>query len=234
MRPSQLKHSVAVLRTTIGLGQKEFADLIGVSASTVQSIELGANKAGHYRLKLGEKLAHRICLETDADLGWLLAGVPTAPIRPDESPLTKETFERFRAAGLKIPGERHALFMFRNAVRQVTAIIGLYERLAKLEDSELLAFKLNEKLVEVHEQFFPEIVLSAKHVAANTQLAAAADLHAMGWQLLKVDDVEDFIADAFQKEVKAAKRLTAKQLKSGTKRAVLAPIETVTLAKPKR
>lgn len=73
MRKSKLKTPLAVLRTTIGLKQKQLAALVNKSQATIQSIELG-------RLKLSETLAERIVLETDVNLAWLLNGDPDAPI----------------------------------------------------------------------------------------------------------------------------------------------------------
>jgi transcriptional regulator with XRE-family HTH domain len=67
MRPSPLRHPVAVLRTTIGLTQKELADLVDRAARTIQSIELG-------QLPLSEELALRIAKESGVVESWLLQG----------------------------------------------------------------------------------------------------------------------------------------------------------------
>lgn len=72
MRPSPLRHPLAVLRTTIGLTQKELADLVGRAARTIQSIELG-------HLPLSEELALRIAKETGVDESWLLQGDTSIP-----------------------------------------------------------------------------------------------------------------------------------------------------------
>jgi transcriptional regulator with XRE-family HTH domain len=72
MRHSPLRHTLAVLRTTIGLTQKEMAELIGRSTRTIQAIELG-------QLSLGEDLALRIGEATGVDVNWLLDGNPDVP-----------------------------------------------------------------------------------------------------------------------------------------------------------
>src|SRR5687768_12675056 len=99
MRPSQLKHPVAVLRKIIGMGQKEFAAMMDCSVATIQSIELGPE-----RLKLSEELAERIEVETGVWMGWLLFGDPKNPpvalVDADKvlfKLYTKNTFENHRA-----------------------------------------------------------------------------------------------------------------------------------------
>lgn len=91
MRPSPLRHRLAVLRTTLRLTQKELASLVGCSTPTIQAIELG-------KLKLSESLAERIALQTGAALFWLLGDSDVA--EPHDStldPITRETFERAQA-----------------------------------------------------------------------------------------------------------------------------------------
>ena len=74
MRPSPLRHTLAILRTTIGLTQKELAGLVDRAPRTIQSIELG-------HLPLSEELALRIAQETGVDESWLLQGDTTKPPR---------------------------------------------------------------------------------------------------------------------------------------------------------
>jgi transcriptional regulator with XRE-family HTH domain len=74
MRRSALAHPLAVLRTTIGLTQKEMAGLVGRAARTIQSVELG-------KLALSEDLAMLIAEATGVDAGWLLEGDPGIPPR---------------------------------------------------------------------------------------------------------------------------------------------------------
>lgn len=74
MRRSPLSHPLAVLRTTIGLTQKEMGDLVKRAARTIQSIEL-------CKLPLTEELALRVAEATGVDEGWLFAGDPLTPPR---------------------------------------------------------------------------------------------------------------------------------------------------------
>jgi transcriptional regulator with XRE-family HTH domain len=74
MRRSPLRHPLAILRTTIGLTQKEMANLVDRTPSTIQSVELG-------KLPLSEDLAMLIAEATGADAGWLLEGNPDTPPR---------------------------------------------------------------------------------------------------------------------------------------------------------
>jgi transcriptional regulator with XRE-family HTH domain len=72
MRPSPLAHPLAVLRTTIGLTQKQLGALVNRAARTIQSIELR-------KLPLTEELALRIAEATGVDEAWLFAGDPQTP-----------------------------------------------------------------------------------------------------------------------------------------------------------
>jgi transcriptional regulator with XRE-family HTH domain len=72
-----MRHPLAVLRTTIGLTQKEMAQMIGRAPRTIQAIELG-------QLPLSEELALRIAAETGVDESWLLEGDASAP--PERGP----------------------------------------------------------------------------------------------------------------------------------------------------
>lgn len=73
MRPSFLRHPVAVLRTFLKLGQGQFAEILGCSVSTIQSVETG-------RLKLSDGLAMRISDAMKVSVAWLLDGDPSAPM----------------------------------------------------------------------------------------------------------------------------------------------------------
>jgi transcriptional regulator with XRE-family HTH domain len=100
MRPSPLAHPLAVLRTTIGLTQKQMGALVNRAARTIQSIELG-------KLPLTEELALRLAEATGVDEAWLFADDPQAPLRKGMTLLqagrghgayTKEDYEYHRAS----------------------------------------------------------------------------------------------------------------------------------------
>lgn len=91
MRRSPKRHPLAVLRQILELGQKEMAELAGCSVPTIQSIELG-------RLKLSEKLAAKISVETGVDLTWLMEGNPdVSPKCQNGCPYTRHEYEQLRA-----------------------------------------------------------------------------------------------------------------------------------------
>ena len=73
MRRSPLRHPLAILRTTIGLTQKEMADLVDRTPSTIQSVELG-------KLPLSEDLAMLIAEELECD--WKRILLEFAPVDP--------------------------------------------------------------------------------------------------------------------------------------------------------
>lgn len=113
MRSSGLKHTLAVLRTTIDEKQDGFASLIGKTVSTVASIESG-------RLPLSEELAEHIAAETGVNLSWLLANKTKKPIVAwDGKPYTLEKYKKYRAAlrsdeGLQRDEVGHAVEKFLN------------------------------------------------------------------------------------------------------------------------
>ena len=91
MRPSPFRHTLAVLRTAIGLTQKEMASLLGCSTPTIQAIELA-------KLTLSTRLAEKIALKTGVSLTWLLQNDTTLP--PDDvngRPYSKAIFEQVQA-----------------------------------------------------------------------------------------------------------------------------------------
>jgi len=99
MRRSPLRHPVAILRTLLGLTQKELADLAGRAARTIQAVELGT-------LPLSGDLALALAEATGIDVGWLLEGNPDAPPRrgltarhsaPRRGPYTRQDYEHHRA-----------------------------------------------------------------------------------------------------------------------------------------
>jgi transcriptional regulator with XRE-family HTH domain len=99
MRVSPLLHPLAVLRTTIGLTQKQLGDFVNRAARTIQSIELG-------KMPLTAELALRIAEATGVDEAWLFAGDPSVPPQKGvtlmnagkgEGEYTKADYEFYRA-----------------------------------------------------------------------------------------------------------------------------------------
>jgi len=92
-------HPLAVLRTTIGITQKQMGDFVNRAARTIQSIELR-------KMPLTDELALRIAEATGVDEAWLSAGNPETPPRKGlllrqagrgEGDYTKADYEFYRA-----------------------------------------------------------------------------------------------------------------------------------------
>lgn len=121
MRPSPQRHTLAVLRTLIGLTQKEMATHIGCSTPTIQAVELG-------KLTLSDKLAERIVWETGVSLQWLLAGDPAAPMATQHGlPYTKRAYE-IRRSELSRPKTElsdtlHAHFVLHSSLVKLTTLL---------------------------------------------------------------------------------------------------------------
>ena len=99
MRVSPLLHPLAVLRTTIGITQKEMGDFVNRAARTIQSIELR-------KMPLTAELALRIAEATGVDEAWLFAGdAKVPPVKGvtlfnagrGEGEYTKADYEFYRA-----------------------------------------------------------------------------------------------------------------------------------------
>jgi transcriptional regulator with XRE-family HTH domain len=157
-----MRHTLAILRTTIGLTQKELAVLTGRAARTVQAIELG-------QLPLSEELALRIAKETGVDEGWLLEGDTSVPpqmgrallgFARERRPYRREDYEWQRAfnesptatveelasAGSK-PGRRKA-GKVRLTWGEAKVAVGLAE--------PVILESLDEKLIGAMESFLKE------------------------------------------------------------------------------
>lgn len=86
MRPPKLTTTLAVLRNTIELGQKEFADQFDRPVAYVQSIELG-------RRPLKPDFARQIATRTGVSLRWLTKGDAKLQIvTPNGKPYTQEMY----------------------------------------------------------------------------------------------------------------------------------------------
>jgi transcriptional regulator with XRE-family HTH domain len=91
MRHSSEATNVARLRVFIGEKQEAFAEMIGCSVHTLQSIETD-------RLKLSEDLARRISNATGIGVGWLLENKLSAPLISDDfKPFTVEDYNQRRS-----------------------------------------------------------------------------------------------------------------------------------------
>lgn len=198
MRPSQLKHPVAVLRKIIGLRQKELADLVGVNEATIQSVELGPG-----RLKLSERLAQRISHETAVDLGWLLNGDPTA--RPtckyDGRDYSAEVFLK-RQAQLRNPGlhrddDQLTMTIFA-APMVISALVGLFALVAKKgKEANLLLYKTEQFVFEMAREFTPDLVSGHRDPVYALNVASALQKESPYF----IYDVESEVRTALKKHL---------------------------------
>src|ERR1700676_5208429 len=96
MKPSALRHPLAVLRQICGMYQQQFADEIAqCSRVYLQKIEQTPNHGGQ---KISEALAMRVAHETGVAVSWLLASDPsTPPLDGAGKPYTSASFEWHRA-----------------------------------------------------------------------------------------------------------------------------------------
>jgi DNA-binding XRE family transcriptional regulator len=149
MRPSSRLHTLAVLRTFLGLTQKEMADLAECSRPTIQAIELN-------KLKLSEKLGVCLMTKTGISLDWLMRGdVAAPPIDTAGKPYTVETFERTRANDQSDP-DRFIPNYF-DAGKTVALCFALMLRAAlaahKSGQVQLLSYRLTSAITEVAQRF---------------------------------------------------------------------------------
>jgi transcriptional regulator with XRE-family HTH domain len=152
MPASAKKSCLAVLRNIAGITQRELAEMVDCAPITVQSIELG-------KLRLSERLARRIALQTGADLDWLMAGdYKTPPTCPREAgePYSKRHYQMTRA---EIADPRtdpfdlaHAENVLADAARQLAG--GLLTAYRK-NQSIFFYYKLREALEDFRVEFPP-------------------------------------------------------------------------------
>src|SRR6266478_3854838 len=93
MPASSKKSCLAIVRSVAQITQKDLAEMVDCAPVTVQSIELG-------KLRLSQKLAQRIVLQTGASLQWLMRNdylVPPTCDREPGEPYTKRIYEMTRA-----------------------------------------------------------------------------------------------------------------------------------------
>ena len=147
MRPSPHRHTLAVLRTFLGLTQKEMADLVECSRPTIQAVELG-------KLPLSEKLAKRIEHETGIGLEWLLAGDPATPPQGMAGiPYTKSVFDRYQASKKRRQADPNDLnYMHGSVALALLEISNMVLQCYEAGNLDLCGFKLKQTLAELRKE----------------------------------------------------------------------------------
>ena len=149
MKPSKFRHSLAVLRATCGLGQKEIAARVGCATITIQKVE-------NLGLKLSEGLAARIADETGVDLGWLLRGDASAPpMSARREPFTRLCYDAHNARKVrasKVPAW-HLACDFVNAAGKLRGVFARANRGGKYD---LAAYRVSAFLDTLAAEFGDE------------------------------------------------------------------------------
>jgi transcriptional regulator with XRE-family HTH domain len=143
MRQSVNRHVLASLRNVIGLSQKKFGELCGVTRDTILSIETR-------RLKLSEKLAVRISEETGASTSWLLENdLSQEPIDPYKVPITKSTFEHCQSESIDNSVERNRYML----AIAFTSIATAQAKAMEQGQARFFFYKLNRYLALLEDEF---------------------------------------------------------------------------------
>jgi transcriptional regulator with XRE-family HTH domain len=149
MRLSPQRHTLAVLRTVIGITQKEMAALLECSTPTIQAIELG-------KLKLSERLAEQVVLKTGVELSWLMNNEPNRPpVTSKGLPYSKELFEDFQA-GSRLAAEVQGvgLVLSGQMVQQaILRLAALTMHTYKTKQLPLFAYKLAKAFEDLEKRF---------------------------------------------------------------------------------
>ena len=151
---SHKKTPVAVLRTMLGLSVEEFAELVAIAPSSVNSIESG-------RLALSEKTALQIGRETGVSVAWLLNGnakqkpyVTKFPNGPCEK-YTPEEFEKIQAAKLagpaKAPSSNELNLIW--AFDTICPWLSVFYKAAQDGQADLAVWLMRQAIIELAERF---------------------------------------------------------------------------------
>ena len=151
---SHKKTPVAVLRAMLGLSVEEFAKLVGIAPSSVNSIESG-------RLALSEKTALQITRETGVSVAWLLNGNAkqkpylTKFLNGPREKYTPEEFEKIQAAKSVGPAkvsssnELNLLWAFDT----ICPWFSVFYKAAENGQADLAVWLMRKAIIELAERF---------------------------------------------------------------------------------
>jgi transcriptional regulator with XRE-family HTH domain len=148
MQRSPQRHPLAVLRLKLGLGQKELAALLKCSRPTIQAVELG-------KLKLSERLAHEVVIQTGVSLEWLLGGdVKGEPQSQWGGLFTKDEFERVQVE-LSRPrtDEVDPEFTFEFYLESISRLGGAMLASIQTDKYPIYRYKLRQALNDIEKKF---------------------------------------------------------------------------------
>lgn len=187
---------VAVLRAAIGLSVEQFADLIGKSTSTINSLETG-------RLALSEETAERIEYKTGVSIQWLLGGNPTEkPYRINHGnqrdEWKKSLFELIQSdnvpSDLKPP---RPAWRLAHAITFVSDWLSVYSAAEKRGEGQLAAYLMTRFLKTLTERLGKD---DAAFLEANREA-----------RLITQDNKEwEFIFDQYVGQIRLTRRTTGR------------------------
>ncbi len=169
MRISPQRHTLAVLRTVIGITQKEMAGILECSVPTVQAIELG-------KLKMSLKLAGNLFNQTSVNLDWLMNDDVTKPPTDfQDRPYTRQTFEQTQAMLFAPPQDssdvRRGLCYtragFRNAVEQLAI---LFNHAYGEDRVQMCNYKISDALDVLMEEIIDLKKLTPEEIERSVKL----------------------------------------------------------------
>jgi transcriptional regulator with XRE-family HTH domain len=142
------KHTLAVLRRTIGLEQKQMADLLGCSLATIQAVE-------YCKLPLSGGLASEVARQTGVALAWLLSGDASAPPVDDfGEPYSRARYED-RQAGLrsKLDRQGDALKVRFQVAEGIRIFAGAASAAIRSDKYALFNWKMVQALTALQKEF---------------------------------------------------------------------------------
>jgi DNA-binding XRE family transcriptional regulator len=144
MKIEKAKNTMALLRITLELRQKQMADLLGVTIGTIQSIETN-------RLTLSKKLAERAGFETGVNPQWLLANdiskpIDTDGIDPAQSFEIRQHVQKQKQLGPNV-------LRFRAFWESITRLVAIASIAARRLKFGLFLYKLRRMISDLEQEF---------------------------------------------------------------------------------
>ena len=153
MKIEKAKSTLAVLRVTLKLRQKEMADFLGVTIGTIQSIETN-------RLMLSKKLAERAGFETGVNPQWLLDNdiskpIDTGGIDPAQSFEIRQHVQQQNQLGPNV-------LRFRAFWESIVRLVGIASNAVRRQKFGLFLYKLRHMISDLEQEFSCDGSLDAK------------------------------------------------------------------------
>lgn len=115
-------HPIRQLRNIIGVSQRDFARLLGLSSSALQRIELGS-------LKLSERVAYQIAAVTGANPRTLSTSLKSH----SGGPYRKEHYEAIAATTLSRAAQHQSIYMAKELGHRITLLLTAAQQWRRLQ-----------------------------------------------------------------------------------------------------